>query len=638
MAVLQLNNISKAFAGEYILNDISFTIDDRDKIGLIGSNGTGKTTLIKMILGEISSDESLSTKIKGNISFKSNIKIGYLSQNFDLNDNNTIYAEMLDVFKETLALGEKIKSINVELTLLIGEELDKKMKELAECSSIFEQNEGYSIDYKIRQVLLGLGIDERNYDKEIKYLSGGEKNRISLGKILLQEPDLLMLDEPTNHLDIKAIEWLENFLKSYKKSFLLISHDRYFLDNVINRVLEIEGKKIRSYVGNYTSFIIQKELIKRGEIKAYEKEQEKVKKMEEFIIRYKAGVKAKQARGREKLLNRMDLLENPDIKNDKIKLKFEVDTVSTDNVLSIKNLGKSYKNEIIFKNIDINIYRGNRISFIGKNGCGKSTFLKIIAKKLEKSEGEIVYGGKLNIGYYDQQHENLDKNATILEELRNNYPLSEEEARTLAGRFLFTSDDIFKVIGKLSGGEKARVSFIKLILDKPNVLILDEPTNHLDIYSKEILEEAISDYDGTILIVSHDRYFLDRISDKIYEITKNGLTSYKNIADYKIIDTSENSSNESKKEKVIDYEEQKRVKNRINSLEKRYIILEKEIDKLEVNKQNIEKNYELAGRKNDYEELIKLQNELDSADNIILEKMEEMENIELELEELKKFE
>lgn len=634
MAVLQLNGISKAYAGEYILNDITFSVDEKDKIGLIGLNGAGKTTIIKIILGEIEHDISQLNKIKGNISFKSNINIGYLSQNFDLNEENEIYTEMLHVFKDTLNIYERIKELNIEVSYETGEVLDRKLKELAELSSRYEQAEGYSIEYKIKQVLIGLGIEELDYKKQIKNLSGGQKSRVSLGKILLQEPDLLILDEPTNHLDIKAIEWLETFLKNYNKSFILISHDRYFLDNVINRVLEIEAKKIKSYSGNYTQFVIQKELIKRGEIKSFEKEQEKVKKMEEFIRRYKAGVKAKQARGRQKLLDRMDLMDDPDIKNQKIKLKFETDLLSTNNILTIENLSKQYEEKIIFSNVNLNVYRGDRIGFVGKNGAGKSTLLKIIAEKIEKTSGNILYGGKLKTAYYDQEHENLDKNMTILEELRNNYPLSEEEARSIAGRFLFTEDDIFKKISQLSGGERARISFIKLILEKPNFIILDEPTNHLDIYSREILENAIDDYEGTLLIVSHDRYFLDRIVDTVYEVSKMGLIKHKNIESYKLETNSKET--EDKKEKIIDYEEQKRIKNRINNIEKKYKQLEKEIENIEKNKKEIEERYEYAGKNNNYEDLIIYQNQLEECDENIIEKMQEMEDIENELETLKK--
>lgn len=395
MAVLQMNNINKVYSGEYILNDISLSIDEKDKIGLIGVNGAGKTTLIRILLGEIEHDISQATKEKGNITYKSNLNIGYLSQNFGLNEENTIYDEMMRVFDSVTKDYERIKQLNVEVSYEKGKVLEQRLKELAEVSSRYEQAEGYSIEYKIKQVLNGLGIEESQYNQRIKNLSGGQKSRTALGKLLLQEPELLILDEPTNHLDIKAIEWLENFLKSYTKSFVLISHDRYFLDNVINRVIEIENKTIRAYSGNYTEFVVQKELIKRGEIKAFEKEQEKVKKMEEFILKYKAGVKAKQARGRQKLLDRMDLSDNPNEKNRKIKLKFEIDRVSGDKVLSIKDLSKSYDVKRLFQEINLDIYRGERIGIVGKNGIGKSTLLRIISGKEEADSGSIDFGVKI---------------------------------------------------------------------------------------------------------------------------------------------------------------------------------------------------------------------------------------------------
>jgi ATP-binding cassette subfamily F protein 3 len=636
MPVIQLSNISKAYAGEYILNDVSFSVDEKDKIGLIGLNGTGKTTLIKIILGAIEHDISLKTKEKGRISSKSNLSIGYLSQNFDLNSDNTVYDEMLSIFSDVIEDHQIIKKLNVDISFAKGEELAEKMRELAEVSSRYEQAEGYSIDYKIKQVLNGLGIDESQYTLLISNLSGGQKSRIALGKLLLQEPELLILDEPTNHLDIQAIEWLENFLKNYSKSFILISHDRYFLDNVINRVIEIENKSTRAYAGNYTEFLVQKELIKRGELKAFEKEQEKVEKMKAFIQKYKAGVKSKQARGRQKLLDRMDLSENPEENRKNMKLKFETEKMPGENVLKVKSISKAYGNNLLFDKVNINLYRGERIGIVGKNGIGKSTLLRLIAHKEERDKGEIIFGTNVKMGYYDQEHGDLDFSHTILEELRSKYPLSEEEARTIAGGFLFSDEDIFKDISSLSGGERARISFIKLILEKPNLLILDEPTNHLDIYSREILEEALDDYDGTILLISHDRYFLDRIVDKIYEISDHGLCYHKDISTYKINEEKKDLKKDDKEESALSYEEQKKIKNRLRSLEKRYETLEKKIEKDENEKKEIEELYNKAGLLNDYDKLMKYQNDIEKIDDMILADLEEMESIEEELADLQK--
>jgi len=636
MPVIQLNNINKAYAGEYILKDVSFSVDEKDKIGLIGLNGTGKTTLIKILLGEIEHDISQSTKEKGLISSKNNLNIGYLSQKFDLNAEHTVYDEMLDIFQDILEDNDRMKKLNVDISFAKGKELERKMKELAEVSSRYEQAGGYSFDYKIRQVLNGLGIEEDQYTLLIKNLSGGQKSRVALGKLLLQEPELLILDEPTNHLDIQAIEWLENFLKNYSKSFILISHDRYFLDNVINRVIEIENKTIRGYTGNYTEFLVQKELIKRGELKAFEKEQEKVHKMREFIQKYKAGVKAKQARGRQKLLDRMDLAENPEESQKTMKLKFETEKMPGENVLKIKGISKSFKAKQLFSNINLDIYRGERIGIVGKNGIGKSTFLRLIAEKLSKDCGEISFGTNVKMGYYDQEHGDLNLENTILDELRNNYPLSEEEARTIAGGFLFTDEDIFKNISNLSGGEKARISFIKLILEKPNLLILDEPTNHLDIYSREILEGALDEYGGSVLLISHDRYFLDRIVDKVYEISSEGLIYHKDITKYKILDEKKDKNLSNKaNESGLTYEEQKKIKNRIRSLEKRYEFLEKKVEQDETKKSEIEKKYNKAGVHNDCEKLMKYQEEMDIIDEKVLDNLEEMEDIEEELRDLK---
>ena len=399
-------------------------------------------------------------------------------------------------------------------------------------------------------------------------MSGGQKSRTALGKILLEEPELLILDEPTNHLDLIAIEWLEKFLKDYNKAVMVVSHDRYFLDNVANRIFEIEGKTLRTYKGNFTDYTIQKEAYLSGAVKAFEKEQDRIKKIEEYVQRYKAGIKSKQARGRQKLLDRMEKMENPVFKKRKMKLKFEIDKPSVDRVLKIEKLSKSYDGKRLFQNLNLEIFRGERVGIIGKNGVGKSTLLKIVNGMEKADSGVVTIGEKVTIGYYDQNHQGLDLKATILNEFLYNYPMSEEEVRTLAGAFLFPEDDVLKVIGSLSGGEKARVTLMKLILKKANFLILDEPTNHLDIYSREVLEEALEDYEGTIIVVSHDRYFLEGIVNTIYEITEEGAEKFK--GDYTAYCNSKKEVKEEKDtEGAVDYEEQKRIKNRISSLERK---------------------------------------------------------------------
>lgn len=632
MALIQVNNLYMGFSGECLFKEVNFSVDEKDKIGIIGVNGTGKSTLIKLLLGLENSEVDPSTNERGVISKKSNLKIGYLAQNTELNKNNTVFNELMTVFNSLLDDYKKIQELNSMLSLNIGD-FEEIMNELGEISERYERNEGYSIEYKIKQILNGLNISENLWNLEISKLSGGQSSRVALAKILLEEPDLLVLDEPTNHLDLTSIEWLEKILKDYNKAILLISHDVYFLDNVANRIFEMEGKRLKDYKGNYSDFLIQKEAYLSGEVKAYEKEQEKIKKMEEFIRRYKAGVKSKQARGREKILNRMEKMENPVIATKKIKLEFDIKTQSVDLVLDIKNLSKRFEDKSLFKDVNLKIYRGERIGLIGKNGTGKSTLLKIINKLEKQTSGEFLLGERVSIGYYDQNHQGLGLNNNIIEELMYYFTLSEEEARNICAAFLFREDDIYKKISSLSGGEKARVAFMKLMLEKPNFLILDEPTNHLDIYSREILMDSLENYPGTILVVSHDRNFLDSIVNRIYELKEVGVEAFD--GDYEQYKKQKDNIKIKNEEAIKNYEEQKKNRNRLSSLEKKLVKLEEEIQKLEFEKEKISLEFTKAGEKNDVDELLRLQELLDSTDLEIMKKLEEWENSEAELNTLK---
>lgn len=632
MALLQVNNLFMGFTGETLFKNISFSIDERDKIGIIGVNGAGKSTLIKILLGLEYDEVDPETNQRGTISKKGGLKIGYLSQHPDLNMNNTVFEELMTVFSNVQNDYHRIQELNIILAENL-EDFDKTMEELGTVTARYEQNEGYAIEYKVKQILNGLTLAESLWTSKISDLSGGQLSRVALGKILLEEPELLILDEPTNHLDLNAIEWLERILKDYKKAFILISHDIYFLDNVVNRVFEIEGKTLKTYNGNYTDFTIQKEAYLSGAVKAFDKEQDKLRKMEEFIRRYKAGVKSKQARGREKILNRMEKMENPVITTKKIKLKFETDTTSVDLVLRIKDLAKSFDGKEIFSNLNLDIYRGDRIGVIGKNGVGKSTLLKIINGMEKQSKGDFKIGDRVKIGYYDQNHQGLNPKRTVLEELMYHFVLSEEEARNICGGFLFTEDDVYKEIASLSGGEKARVAFMKLMLEKPNFLILDEPTNHLDIYSREILSESLEDYTGTILVVSHDRNFLDCVVNNIYEVKKDGAALFK--GDYNSYLNQREEVKEKDIKASLNFEEQKKNKNRISSLEKKIMKTEEDVEKLEEKKSAKEEEYNKAGVENNVDKLMDIQKELEELDLEILSLMEEWENLENELKTLK---
>ena len=632
MALLQVNNLFMGFTGETLFKNISFSIDERDKIGMIGVNGAGKSTLIKILLGLEYDEVDPETNQRGTISKKGGLKIGYLSQHPDLNPDNTVFEELMTVFSNVQNDYHRIQELNVILAENL-EDFDKTMEELGTVTARYEQNEGYAIEYKVKQILNGLTLAESLWASKISDLSGGQLSRVALGKILLEEPELLILDEPTNHLDLNAIEWLERILKDYKKAFILISHDVYFLDNVVNRVFEIEGKTLKTYNGNYTDFTIQKEAYLSGAVKAFDKEQDKLRKMEEFIRRYKDGVKSKQARGREKILNRMDKMENPVITTKKIKLKFETDTTSVDLVLRIKDLAKSFDGKEIFSNLNLDIYRGDRVGVIGKNGVGKSTLLKIINGMEKQSKGDFKIGDRVKIGYYDQNHQGLNPKRTVLEELMYHFVLSEEEARNICGGFLFTEDDVYKEISSLSGGEKARVAFMKLMLEKPNFLILDEPTNHLDIYSREILSESLEEYTGTILVVSHDRNFLDCVVNNIYEVKKDGAVLFK--GDYNSYLNQREEVKEKDVKASLNFEEQKKNKNRISSLEKKIIKAEADVEKLEEKKSAKEEEYNKAGIENNVDKLMDIQKELEELDMEILSLMEEWENLENELKTLK---
>ena len=582
--VLTVEGLSKSFDNLHLFSDISFEIKRGEHVALIGDNGTGKTTILKIINDIISADA-------GTVKLGTNVHIGYYDQeHHNLEDSNTLFEEIANAYPDMT-------------------------------------------NTKIRNTLAAFMFTGDDVFKLVKDLSGGEKGRLSLAKLMLSEANLIILDEPTNHLDLNAIEWLEKILKDYKKAFILISHDVYFLDNVVNRIFEIEGKTLKTYNGNYTDFTIQKEAYLSGAVKAFDKEQDKLRKMEEFIRRYKAGVKSKQARGREKILNRMEKMENPVITTKKIKLKFETDTTSVDLVLRIKDLAKSFDGKEIFSNLNLDIYRGDRIGVIGKNGVGKSTLLKIINGMEKQSKGEFKIGDRVKIGYYDQNHQGLDPKKTVLEELMYHFVLSEEEARNICGGFLFTEDDVYKEISSLSGGEKARVAFMKLMLEKPNFLILDEPTNHLDIYSREILSESLEDYTGTILVVSHDRNFLDCVVNNIYEVKKDGAELFK--GDYNSYLNQREEVKEKDTKASLNFEEQKRNKNRISSLEKKILKAEADVEKLEEKKSAKEEEYNKAGIENNVDKLIEIQKELEELDMEILSLMGEWEELENELKTLK---
>lgn len=621
MAFIQFNNVYKSFLDKQILKDVSFSINSSDRIGLIGLNGVGKSTIINIIL----SKESINS---GTVFVDKNINIGYISQVHHFSDeNNTVFEELDTVFSELHKVYRKIEKMNLELAT------NPKLKdELDKLYNIFNANDGYSIDYLLNQVINGLDLTNLK-DSLICKLSGGEKTRVSLAKLLLQKPDLLILDEPTNHLDLASIEWLEEFLKKYNKAFLLVSHDRVFLDNVCNKIFEIENMKLHEYSGNFSSFMIQKEMILKGEIKEYEKQQDRIKKLNEYIERNRAGRMAKQARGKQKLLSHLLVHDNPDYTPPKMKLKFEIKNTTSDSVLTLENVCKNFDNKALLKDICLKVYKGERIGIIGKNGCGKSTLLKLIANKLSLDSGSIKIAQNAVMGYFDQNVDDLYPDNTILQEINTNINYTQEYLRSMAASFLFKDEDVDKRIKDLSGGEKVRVSFIKLIQKHPNFLLLDEPTNHLDIYSIEILEQALSDFQGTLVVVSHNRHFLDSVCNTIYVLDENGLTKFKgNYNDYKE-SIKKKTVIEKEKDTKNEYILQKEKSKKISKLKRLISSTEEELEKIGKRKSEINKVMFLPAVAKDIEKLVNLQNELDDLSKKEDTLMEEWQKYSLDLEE-----
>ncbi|MDO4555699.1 MAG: ABC-F family ATP-binding cassette domain-containing protein [Lachnospiraceae bacterium] len=527
--ILACQQISKAFGTHQVLDQVSFHIEENEKATLVGVNGAGKTTLLKIIMEEMSADE-------GEIILSKGKTIGYLAQHQDTHSQNTIYEEVLEVKREIISMEEKIRRLEKEMKHVTGDALTAMMEEYSSLTHRFELADGYAWKSEITGVLKGLGFSEEEFNKRIHTLSGGQKTRVFLGKLLLSRPDIILLDEPTNHLDMDSIHWLENFLSNYKGSVLVVSHDRYFLDKIVTKVIDLEHGQAVTYRGNYTDYTAKKEALTEARIREYENQQREIKHQEDVITKLRSFNREKsikRAESREKLLNKIEIVEKPITWQPKMKIRFEPSTISGNDVLTIDNLSKAFGSQLLFHELHLKIKRGEKVALIGKNGTGKTTILKIINKYLAADTGKIQLGAKVRIGYYDQEQQVLHENKTIFDEISDSYPnLTHTRIRSLLAAFLFTGDDVFKPIHSLSGGEKGRVSLAKLMLSNANFLILDEPTNHLDLYSKEILEDAIRHYEGTVFYVSHDRYFINKTATRILDLTENGLVNYKGNYDY----------------------------------------------------------------------------------------------------------
>ena len=525
--ILSCQGISKSFGEKVILEDASFHIEEREKAALIGNNGAGKTTLLRIIMEEIHADA-------GQVVLAKDKRIGYLAQYQDVQGHLSVYEELLSTKQYIIDMEERLRAMEVQMKNASGEELDRLMNSYTRLTHEFELENGYAYKSELMGVLNGLGFTEEDFTKQVATLFGGQKTRVALGKLLISKPDILLLDEPTNHLDMESIAWLETYLLNYPGAVFIVSHDRYFLDKVVTKVIEIDAGQVRMYAGNYSAYAEKKAQLRDAQYKAYLNQQREIKHQEAVIVKLKSFNREKsikRAESREKMLNKIQRIDKPIEVQSQMRLSLEPRVVSGNDVLTVEDLAKSFPQQKLFSNISFQIKRGERVALIGNNGTGKTTMLKILNGLLDADAGSFSLGAKVQIGYYDQEHHVLHAEKTIFEEISDTYPtLTETQIRNMLAAFLFTGDDVFKVISSLSGGERGRVSLAKLMLSEANFLILDEPTNHLDIASKEILEEALNSYTGTVLYVSHDRYFINQTATRILDLTNQSVVNY--IGDY----------------------------------------------------------------------------------------------------------
>lgn len=527
--ILACHGISKSFEEKVIVNNGSFHIEDHEKVALVGPNGAGKSTILKMIVGELPTDS-------GNVILTKGKTLGYLAQHQNMDSSNSIYDEVKSAKAHLIAMEEQLRKIELELKDLSGSELSSRMETYNRLTAAFERENGYAYESEITGVLKGLGFQEDEFSRPVSTLSGGQKTRVSLGKLLLTKPDILLLDEPTNHLDLNSITWLETYLLNYTGAVLIVSHDRYFLNRIVTKVIEVEAGQVMTYLGNYSDFSYKKKQLREARLKEYLNQQQEIKHQEAVIEKLRSFNREKsikRAESREKMLNKIERIEKPQEINTDIHLTLTPSIVSGNDVLSIEHLSKAFPPQQLFSDVSFEIKRGEHVAIIGDNGTGKTTLLKILNGLVDADQGSFTLGMNVHIGYYDQEHHVLHMEKTIFDEISDDYPsLTNTEIRNMLAAFLFTGDDVFKLIGDLSGGERGRVSLAKLMLSEANFLILDEPTNHLDIASKEILEHALNDYTGTLLYVSHDRYFINQTATRILDLVNQKFVNYIGNYDY----------------------------------------------------------------------------------------------------------
>lgn len=636
--LIQLNNVTKNFVVNEIFSNVKMEINDKDRVAIVGRNGAGKSTLLKIISGELSFDS-------GERTISKNTTIGYLSQEFIVREDLSIYEEMITCFDEIISLEANLEKLSYELTPENIENDPGLLDRFDRLQNEVLTHKDYHYKSKIESVLYGLDFTKDVFDKKISTFSGGEKTRLSMAKLLLSEPDLLILDEPTNHLDMENVAWLENYLSSYNGAIVIVSHDRYFLDKVVNVVYNLEFGKLKKYVGNYSKFLKQYEEDYEKQLKEFTSQQKDIKRLEEFVQKNIARAStSKMAKSRQKVLDKMELIDNPKKDDKAANIEFNIKEQSGRDVLMIENLKVGYDGKQVGNAYNFSVYKGDRIAIVGRNGIGKSTLIKTIAKKQNAISGSVHYGSKVSLGYYDQKQAEFESSKTILNELWDEYLLMKEaEVRTVLGRFLFRGDSVLKIVRDLSGGEKARLQLAKLMLEKNNLLVLDEPTNHLDITSKQVLEDALENYEGTIVFVSHDRYFINKIANKVLDITGDDYSIYLGNYDYYLEKREqeliakklkEEKTDEVQEKVANDYalgkEEKKRIRKlertreelleKIESLEEKVTIVNNELTKEEV--------YTDAIKVQEYnEELRSLNQEIEDLNNTWLEIEEELESL-----------
>ena len=650
--ILSCSNINKSFLEVPVLTDVSFHLEDKEKAAIVGINGAGKSTLLKIIVGELNADS-------GSVSISKDKTLGYLAQYQDISMGRNIYDEMLEVKKDIIETEKTLRDLEEKMQHIKGDELNALMDQYAKLNHAFELKNGYAYKSEIYGVLKGLGFTEEDFDKSISSLSGGQKTRVALAKLLLSQPDIILLDEPTNHLDIKSITWLEGFLNNYKGAVLIVSHDRYFLDRIVTKVVEIENTKSHVYQGNYKAYAKKKEELRNATLKLYYKQQKELKHEQEVIEKlrsFKQEKFYKRAQSREKAIEHMNLIDAPETLNDKFRISLNPEYESGNDVLTGTHMSVKFDDAItpLFSDVDFEIQKGERVALIGENGTGKSTLLKIITGNFHKYNGDLEFGSNVSIGYYDQEHNTLDDSKTLFEEISDTYPdMTNTKIRNTLAAFLFTGDDVFKLVGDLSGGEKGRLSLAKLMLSNANFLILDEPTNHLDMVSKEILENALNSYTGTVLYVSHDRYFINETCTRILELSNNTVINYIGNYNYylekrelmnNLVTNNQNDTNSDTNTSSIsdvdttsskdDWKKQKELSRQKEKLTKELNKIEEEINTLEEKKAQIEEDMANPLFSRDAAKLISLQKDLESTNEKLDEIFIKWEEVSSALEEL----